>query len=76
MDRVAMGEDPSGIVRDPKAASCVPLPDVMRKYNVEGVPLANYDKHPLLKERLASFRHHCGQPARVRRDFEQAMGIG
>jgi hypothetical protein len=32
--------------------------------------------HPLLKERLAGFRHHYGQPAEVRRDFEPAMGIG
>jgi 5,5'-dehydrodivanillate O-demethylase len=75
MDKVAKGEDPSATLRDPAAASCVKLPDVMRKYNVEGVPLADYDKHPLLKERLAGFRHHYGQPAEVRRAFEQAMGI-
>jgi 5,5'-dehydrodivanillate O-demethylase len=76
LDRVAKGEDPSGIIRDPAKAACVPLPDVMRKYNVEGVPVADYDKHPLLKERLAGFRHHFGQPPEVRRAFEQAMGIG
>jgi len=75
LDKVAKGEDPSGIVRDPAKAACVALPDVMRKYNVEGVPLADYDKHPLLKERLAGFRHHYGQPAEVRRDFERAMGL-
>lgn len=75
LDKVAAGQDPSGILRDPKAASCVPLPDVMRKYNVEGVPLADYDKHPLLRERLAGFRHHYGQPAEVRRAFAEAMGI-
>ncbi len=40
-----------------------------------GVPLADYDKHPLLRERLAGFRHHYGQPLEVRRAFEQAMGI-
>jgi 5,5'-dehydrodivanillate O-demethylase len=76
LDKVAKGEDPSGIIRDPERAKCVPLPDVMRKYNVEGVPLTDYDKHPLLKERLAGFRHHFGQPPEVRRAFEQAMGIG
>jgi 5,5'-dehydrodivanillate O-demethylase len=74
-DKVAKGEDPSGILRDPAKAKCVALPDVMRKYNVEGVPLADYAKHPLLKERLAGFRHHYGQPAEVRRDFERAMGL-
>ncbi len=47
----------------------------MRQYSVEGVPLADYDKHPLLKARLAGFRHHFGQPADVRRAFEEAMGI-
>jgi 5,5'-dehydrodivanillate O-demethylase len=75
LDRVARGEDPSGLIRDPAAAARVSLPDVMRKYNIEGVPLADYDKHPLLRERLAGFRHHFGQPVEVRRAFEQAMGI-
>jgi hypothetical protein len=28
-----------------------------------------------LKQRLKEFRHHIGQPAEVRRAFEQAMGI-
>jgi 5,5'-dehydrodivanillate O-demethylase len=75
MEKAAKGEDPSGIIRDPAKASCIALPDVMRRYNVEGVPLADYDRHPLLKERLAGFRHHFGQPPDVRRAFEQAMGI-
>jgi len=75
LDKVARGQDPSGIVRDAAAARCIALPDVMRKYNVDGVPLADYYKHPLLRDRLAGFRHHYGQPPRVRRDFEQAMGI-
>lgn len=75
LDKVAKGEDPSGVIRDPARAACVPLPDIMRKYNVEGVPLADYQKHPLLRERLAGFRHHFGQPPEVRRAFEEAMGI-
>jgi 5,5'-dehydrodivanillate O-demethylase oxygenase subunit len=75
MGKAAKGEDPSGIIRDPVAAACVALPDQMRRYNVDGVLLADYDKHPLLRERLAGFRHHFGQPPEVRRAFEQAMGI-
>ena len=39
------------------------------------MPLADYAKHPLLRERLARFRHHYGQPAEVRLAFEQAMGL-
>ncbi len=75
LEKVAAGKDPSGIVRDAAAARCIALPDAMRKYNVEGVPLADYGKHPLLKERLAGFRHHYGQPSEVRAAFERAMGI-
>lgn len=75
LDKAAKGEDPSGIIRDPARAACVPLPDIMRRYNVEGVPIAEYQKHPLLRERLAGFRHHFGQPPDVRRAFEEAMGI-
>jgi 5,5'-dehydrodivanillate O-demethylase len=76
LEKVEKGEDPSGIVRDAAAARCIALPDVMRQYNVEGVPLADYAEHPLLRERLAGFRHHYGQPPEVRWAFEQAMGIG
>ena len=75
LDKVAQGQDPSGLIRDSSSAACVPLPDVMRKYNVDGVPLSDYREHPLLRERLAGFRHHYGQPPEVRRAFEQAMGI-
>ena len=75
LDKVAQEKDPSGIIRDPAAAACIALPDVMRKYNVDGVPLADYYKHPLLRERLAGFRHHYGQPLEVRCAFEEAMGI-
>jgi 5,5'-dehydrodivanillate O-demethylase len=75
LDKVAQEKDPSGIIRDPAAAACIALPDVMRKYNVNGVPLADYYKHPLLRERLAGFRHHYGQPLEVRCAFEEAMGI-
>ena len=75
LDKVAQEKDPSGIIRDPAAAAWIALPDVMRKYNVDGVPLADYYKHPLLRERLAGFRHHYGQPLEVRCAFEEAMGI-
>jgi 5,5'-dehydrodivanillate O-demethylase oxygenase subunit len=75
LDKVAKGLDPSGIIRDPQVAACISLPDVMRRYNVEGVPLADYAKHPLLRERLEGFRHHYGQPPEVRWAFEEAMGL-
>ena len=36
-------------------------------------PLADYNKHPLLRERLAGFRHHYGQPPEVRRAFGERL---
>jgi hypothetical protein len=46
-----------------------------RELNTEGLALAEFDKHPLLRQRLQEFRHHYGQPADVRREFVEAMGI-
>ena len=46
-----------------------------KKESVEGIPLEDYEKYPLLKARLKAFRHCYGQPPEVRRAFEQAMGI-
>jgi hypothetical protein len=37
--------------------------------------LAEFDKDPILRQRLKEFRHHYGQPAAVRRAFVEAMGI-
>ncbi|MBI3434666.1 MAG: aromatic ring-hydroxylating dioxygenase subunit alpha [Proteobacteria bacterium] len=73
---VADGRDPSAIIRDPAAARRVRLPNMMTGYCVDGVALADHDKHPLLKARLQGFRHHYGQPEHIRRAFERAMGIG
>jgi hypothetical protein len=37
--------------------------------------LADFDNDPILRQRLKEFRHHFGQPAEVRREFVEAMGI-
>jgi hypothetical protein len=39
------------------------------------IGLAVMPFYPLLRERLARFRHHYGQPAEVRSAFEEAMGL-
>jgi 5,5'-dehydrodivanillate O-demethylase len=76
MEAVAAGRDPMGVLRDPSAAKCVELPNMSRKLNTEGVTLAEFKNHPLLKDRLINgFRFHYGQPAQVRADFEQAIGV-
>jgi 5,5'-dehydrodivanillate O-demethylase len=76
MEAVAMGRDPMGVIRDPAVAKNVQLPNMMREINTEGLPLEEMTKHPLLGPRLEAFRFHKGQPPDVRRDFENAMGIG
>ena len=76
IEAVQAGRDPKGVIRDANVARSIALPDMTREINIDGIPLAEFQNHPLLKQRLKEFRHHYGQPAEVRRAFEQAMGIG
>jgi 5,5'-dehydrodivanillate O-demethylase oxygenase subunit len=75
MEAVAAGRDPKGVIRSANAAQNIPLPNMAREINTEGIPLAEFENHPILKARLAEFRHHYGQPPQVRRAFQEAMGI-
>ena len=76
LDAIAQGRDPKAIIRNSNIAKCVELPYFQKKESVEGIPLEDYEKYPLLKARLKAFRHCYGQPPEVRRAFEEAMGIG
>src|SRR6516225_4161697 len=76
LDAIAQGRDPKAIIRNSNVAKCVELPYFQKNESVEGIPLEDYEKYPLLKARLKAFRHCYGQPPEVRRAFEQAMGIG
>src|SRR5499426_2412489 len=76
LDAIAQGRDPKAIIRSANVARCVDLPFYQKKEMAEGIRLEDYDQYPLLKARLRAFRHCFGQPAEVRRAFEQAMGIG
>jgi 5,5'-dehydrodivanillate O-demethylase len=76
LDAIAEGREPGGVIRSANAAACIALPNMAREQNTDGLPLADYDKHPLLRQRLKEFRHHYGQPPEVRREFVEAMGIG
>ena len=71
---MAAGNEPAGIIRSANAAQCISLPNMARELNTEGVPLAEFDKHPLLSLRLKEFRFHYGQPPEVRRDFRRCDG--
>ena len=75
LEAIKAGRDPKGVIRNPNEAQAIPLPDMARELNTVGIPLAEFQNDPLLKQRLKEFRHHVGQPPEVRREFEQAMGI-
>jgi hypothetical protein len=63
------------VIRDPKKAKGIDLPDMARELNTIGITLAEFENDPLLKQRLREFRHHYGQPPEVRAAFAEAMGI-
>jgi 5,5'-dehydrodivanillate O-demethylase oxygenase subunit len=73
---VAKGAEPKGIIRNSNVAKCVELPNMERARCVDGVMLKEFEDVPVLKARLTGFRWQYGQPAEVRRAFEQAIGIG
>jgi len=75
LEAIKAGRDPKGVIRNPNLAQAIVLPDMARELNVEGIPLAEFQNDPLLKQRLKEFRHHIGQPAEVRAEFCAAMGI-
>jgi len=76
IEAMADGREPGGVIRSANEAACIPLPNMAREQNTEGLVLADFEKDPLLRQRLKEFRHHYGQPPEVRREFVEAMGIG
>lgn len=75
LGRVARGEDPSGLIRDPAKNRRVPLPVAMRKALVEGMTLEEYLRHPMWGTHIHHFPFHAGQPEAVKRAYEEAMGV-
>ena len=75
IEAIEAGRDPKGVIRNPNLAQSIDLPDMARELNTEGIPLAEFQHDPLLRQRLKEFRHHFGQPPEVRIAFERAMGI-
>lgn len=75
LDAVALGRDPSGIIRDAERARCVGLPIAQPALHRDGVPLAEMKVHPVLKGRLIGNRWVAGQPDEVYNAFMDAMGM-
>jgi 5,5'-dehydrodivanillate O-demethylase len=73
LERVARGEDPKALIRDPVANECIALPIVRRKALVEGRTLDEMRGDPIAG--IGGYPFQAGQPAEVRRAFEDAMGM-
>jgi len=75
LDLIAQGKDPKAIIRDKEINKCVGLPVAERQALTEGLPFAQLRKHPLLgRELIDGYPFQAGQPAEVRRLFQEAMG--
>jgi 5,5'-dehydrodivanillate O-demethylase oxygenase subunit len=75
LERMAAGHEPGGLIRSANAAQCIPLPNMSREIDTDGITLKEIERHPLLGRRLKDFVFHYGQPPDVRRAFVEAMGI-
>jgi 5,5'-dehydrodivanillate O-demethylase oxygenase subunit len=74
IERVKRGEDPKGIIRDPKINHNIQLPIVDRNLLLDGATMAETIADPSLNP-LRGFQFLVGQPAAVRREFLEAMGF-
>lgn len=80
LEKVARGEDPSGVFRGPEANIIVSWPDNRREKIEPGRPLADF----LIERARAGsplrgeddyFQFYAGQPEEVRKAYKEAMGI-
>ena len=74
MERVARGEDPHAIVRDPKENERIDLPIIDKESFIEGVSL-EFLKTGRSFGTPKRMQHLAGQPPEVKRAYEEAMGF-
>ena len=75
MERVAAGEDPKGIIRDPRSNVRLALPVAGREGIEKGYTREQIRANPRLRRTATSFIFQAGQPASVRKAFSEAMGL-
>jgi 5,5'-dehydrodivanillate O-demethylase len=76
MERVARGEDPKAVIRDPATNRRLRLPVADRKAVEEGISREDMLAHPFMRGFLVDgYPFQSGQPDAVRKDYAQAMGI-
>lgn len=75
IDAVQAGRDPKGVLRDPERNERLELPSDSRDFFLNGLPLADYQRHPKWGRLLNHFIFHAGQPAWVQQAHEEATGV-
>jgi 5,5'-dehydrodivanillate O-demethylase len=75
LQRMAAGEEPRGVIRDPARNVRVPLPSATPHTTFANATIAELLADPIRKVRLTTFMLQAGQPDWVRREFEEAMGV-
>ena len=75
MERVAAGQDPKGIIRDPAQNQCVQLPIANVDTTLRGMTTEQILQDPRRRVRLTSYILQAGQPDEIRREMSRVMGI-
>jgi 5,5'-dehydrodivanillate O-demethylase oxygenase subunit len=76
IDAIERGEDPKGVVRDPKVNECISLPMTGREFYVDGLSVEQIKASPVLVPSTPDrFPFLAGQPEEVRKAYEDAMGF-
>jgi 5,5'-dehydrodivanillate O-demethylase len=76
MDRVANGDEPMALIRDPDVNRYVKLPVADRKAVEEGISREDMLNHPFMRGFLIDgYPFQRGQPAEIRSEYEKAMGL-
>jgi 5,5'-dehydrodivanillate O-demethylase len=75
IDAVKAGRDPKGVLRDASTNQRVFLPSDSRDFFQNGLPLADYKRHPKWARLLNHFIFHVGQPDWVQHAQMQATGV-
>jgi 5,5'-dehydrodivanillate O-demethylase len=76
LERIAQGQDPKGLVRDPDMNAGIQLPIIGRERFIAGLSMAQIEADTAFQTATTrSYLYQAGQPEAVRRAYEEAMGF-
>ena len=75
LDALEEKRDLKGVIRDPDANECVRLPIAHRSVFVDGLTLDELLRHPIFSAQLKGYVFQAGQPEKIRREYQAAMGL-